>query len=114
VIESWSGYFHPTDPTGLKAVDRGTAAANAKASVHDLIADDARAGRLPTFFGFYVGRSDSRFRAENVQLNHELDLVRVPHVFAVYPGGHSSSLWERHAPEWLGMALDHLDAPQHS
>jgi S-formylglutathione hydrolase FrmB len=23
VIESWSGYFHPTDPTGTRALDRG-------------------------------------------------------------------------------------------
>jgi enterochelin esterase-like enzyme len=112
VIESWSGYFHPTDPTGKQAVDRGSAAANARASVHDLIADDARAGRLPTFFGFYVGRDDVRFHAENVQLNHELDLARVPHVFVVYPGGHSTAVWQRHAAEWLRMALVHLLPPQ--
>ena len=26
VIESWSGYFHPTDPTGTQPLDRGPAA----------------------------------------------------------------------------------------
>jgi enterochelin esterase-like enzyme len=111
VIESWSGYFHPTDPTGHDALDRGSAAANARASVHDLIADDVKASRLPTFFGFYVGRGDARFHAENVQLNQELDRAHVQHVFAVYPGGHTTALWQRHAAEWLRLALNHLAAP---
>jgi S-formylglutathione hydrolase FrmB len=112
VIESWSGYFHPTDPTGRRPLDRGSAVANAKASVHDLIADDVQAGRLPTFFGFYVGRGDARFRAENVQLDRELDRAHVPHVFAVYPGGHTTALWQAHAVEWLRMALSHLARPR--
>lgn len=112
VIESWSGYFHPTDPTGTQSLDRGSAAANAKASVHDLIADDVHAGRLPTFFGFYVGRGDTRFRAENVQLDRELDRARVRHVFAVYAGGHTTALWQAHAASWLGMALNHLAQPR--
>jgi S-formylglutathione hydrolase FrmB len=112
VIESWSGYFHPTDPTGTRSLDRGSDAANAKASVHDLIADDIAAGRLPTFFGFYVGRSDTRFRAENVALNQELDRARLKHVYAVYPGGHTTALWQAHAVYWLQMAVNHLAAPR--
>ena len=112
VIESWSGYFHPTDPTGTQSLARGSAAANAKASVHDLIADDVHAGRLPTFFGFYVGRGDTRFRAENVQLDRELDRARVRHMFAVYAGGHTTALWQAHAASWLGMALNHLAQPR--
>ena len=31
VIESWSGYFHPTDPTGTRALARGTARDRASA-----------------------------------------------------------------------------------
>ncbi len=112
VIESWSGYFHPTDPTGTRALDRGSDAANAKASVHDLIADDLQAGRRPVFFGFYVGRGDTRFRPENVELNQELDRAHLPHVYAVYPGGHTTALWQAHAVYWLQMAVNHLAAPR--
>jgi enterochelin esterase-like enzyme len=100
VIESWSGYFHPTDPTGLRALARGPAT-----SAHTLI---TKLKTTKTFFGFYVGRSDTRFRDENVQLNRELTAAKVPHVFAVYPGGHQTSLWESHATAWLTMALNRL------
>jgi S-formylglutathione hydrolase FrmB len=110
VVESWSGYFHPTDPTGRQPLDRGSAAKNAAANVHDLVRDDVAARRLPTFFGFYVGRGDTRFRAENVELNRELDRAHVAHTYAVYPGGHTTALWQAHAAYWLGMALNHLAA----
>jgi hypothetical protein len=42
--------------------------------------------RRPTFLAFYVGRDDARFRAENVQLDAELDAAKVPHLFKLYPG----------------------------
>ena len=100
VIESWSGYFHPTDPTGTRTLARGPLT-----SAHTLI---SRLRSKPTFFGFYVGRSDTRFRDENVQLARELTAARVPHVFALYPGGHRTSLWEAHATAWLSMALHRL------
>jgi hypothetical protein len=29
----------------------------------------------------------------------------------VYRGGHSTSVWEAHAPGWLAMALDRLGRP---
>jgi enterochelin esterase-like enzyme len=103
VIESWSGYFHPTDPTGTKALARGPAT-----SAHTLIAN---LKSKPTFFGFYVGRSDSRFRAENLRLDRELTAARVAHVFALYPGGHQTSVWKAHAKGWLAMALRRLAAP---
>jgi S-formylglutathione hydrolase FrmB len=32
VVESWSGYFHPTDPAGRRALDLGSANANANAN----------------------------------------------------------------------------------
>ena len=53
-IESWSGYFHPTDPTGTIALDRGSDA-DAHAQIASLKAAEAR---LPTFLAFYVGRGD--------------------------------------------------------
>jgi enterochelin esterase-like enzyme len=108
-VESWSGYFEPTDPTGSHALDLGSRAANEAASLHKQAARLARQFReYPTFFGFYVGRSDPTFVEENVELNRELEAARVQHVYALYPGGHSTALWRAQAHYWLGMALNHL------
>jgi len=65
--------------------------------------------RRPTFFGFYVGRGDDRFRDENEQLHRELGAARVAHVFHVYSGGHEQTVWSGHARVWLELALDHLE-----
>jgi putative tributyrin esterase len=109
VVESWSGYFHPTDPTGTKGLDLGSVEANALADVHrQLQASKSRLEALPTFIAFYVGRDDWRFAAENQQLNQELSRAGIPHVFRIYPGGHEQSLWSQHAAAWLGLALAHL------
>jgi enterochelin esterase-like enzyme len=109
VIESWSGYFHPTNPTGTKALDLGSTAANQHASAHSFVRSLRSAfARRPTFFAFYVGAQDSRFLAENLRLHRELRTADVPHVFEVYEGGHSQSLWLRHAAPWLRLALAHL------
>jgi S-formylglutathione hydrolase FrmB len=107
VIESWSGYFHPTDPTGTHSLDRG-ADAIAHSFVGRLHADELH---RPTFLAFYVGRGDTRFRRENVQFDRELSAEHVPHLFEVYRGGHQTSLWQRHAVGWLRLALDHLAPP---
>jgi enterochelin esterase-like enzyme len=104
VVQSWSGYFHPTDPTGTKALDLG-----AKNDVHQqLLATRAELLRLHTTIAFYVGDGDTRFVAENRQLNLELSRAGVPHVFRVYSGGHEQRLWQRYAVPWLRMALAHL------
>jgi S-formylglutathione hydrolase FrmB len=104
VIESWSGYFHATDPTGKYAI-----AAPASADVHDLIASlSTDEKQRKTFLGFYVGRSDPTFVAENEQFNRELQTAGIPHAFNVYPGAHSTQLWAGHAVTWLRMALAHL------
>jgi enterochelin esterase-like enzyme len=102
VVESWSGYFHPTDPTGTVALALGPGT-----SVHTYV-QALRDDPSPTFFGFYVGSGDSRFREENVELDAELKAAGVPHVFALYPGGHTTSLWSAHAVAWLRLALAHL------
>jgi enterochelin esterase-like enzyme len=112
VVEPWSGYFHPTDPSGTKPLKLGSAGADARASAHTLVSslqEDVR--RFPTLLAFYVGRGDSRFRQENVQLDHELTAAHVPHVFRLYAGGHSQQLWQSEAGKWLAMAVDHLAAP---
>lgn len=103
VIESWSGYFHPTDPTGTQPLARGPAA-----NAHTLVAELHHGS---TFFAFYVGRGDVRFSAENEQLNRELVAAKVPHVFEVYAGKHETALWQSHAVAWLRLALRHLAAP---
>jgi putative tributyrin esterase len=109
VIESWSGYFRPTDPTGEKTLDLGSDAANARASVAALVPNLARQFRRdPTFFAFYVGRSDPTFVPDNIRLARELRSARVPHVFELYPGGHTQALWSAHAVRWLEMALNHM------
>jgi enterochelin esterase-like enzyme len=107
-IESWSGYFHPTDPTGTKPLDLGGAA-----DVHRLLpVVRTKLRTLPTFIAFYVGRSDRRFYAENEALNQELSRAGVAHVFRTYEGGHDERLWQRYATPWLELALIHL-APAH-
>jgi len=109
VVESWSGYFHPTDPSGTHALSLGSAAAATAASAHTLVPELRLAfERRPTFFAFYVGSGDARFRAENERLDAELRAAHVPHVFRIYPGAHEQSVWRRHASAWLSLALDHL------
>lgn len=109
VVESWSGYFHPTDPEGVHALNLGSASANANASAHAFVKTMRSAfARRPTYFAFYVGRGDDRFRAENLQFDRELKAARVPHVFRVYAGGHEQGVWVSHAQAWLALAVDHL------
>jgi enterochelin esterase-like enzyme len=112
VVESWSGYFHPTNPAGTQPLDLGSTSANARASAHALIGTlQADERRRPTFLAFYVGSGDARFRAENERFDAELRAAHVPHLFRVYPGGHESSVWSAHAADWLRLALQHLRRP---
>lgn len=104
-VQSWSGYFHPTDPEGRFPLDLGSAAANARANVHAQIR--ARAPNRPAI-AFYVGSSDTRFLQENRLLDRELRAAGIPHVFRVYPGDHSHALWQEHAAQWLSMLFTHL------
>jgi S-formylglutathione hydrolase FrmB len=113
VVESWSGYFHPTDPAGRRALDLGSASANANANAHAFVGNLRRGfARRPTFFAFYVGRGDSRFRAENRLFDRELTAARVPHLFRLYAGGHEQAVWTAHAKAWLAVAVDHLARPR--
>jgi putative tributyrin esterase len=104
VIESWSGYFHATDPTGKSPI-RAPGSANVHSLISSLAADETR---RPTFVGFYVGSSDPIFVAENEQLNRELAAASVPHTFALYAGGHETKFWADHAAAWLRLALAHM------
>jgi len=110
-VESWSGYFHPTDPDGTKALDLGSKASNDWASAHKLLGR-IRAYVGPSgghgYFAFYVGTNDSLFRSENEQLYREIRAAGISGVvFRLYPGGHGWSLWSTHAETWLvnGLAV---------
>jgi enterochelin esterase-like enzyme len=110
VIQSWSGYFHPTNPSGTAPLDVGTPAGNAQASAHSYVplVTDIYSDYRHTYFGFYVGDADSRFLDENRTLHRELVEAGVPHVFAVYPGGHTGSFWAAHEAGWIGAAAREL------
>lgn len=107
-IESWSGYFHPTDPSGTHPLPRGpnSTPLTLVTSLRSTLSYE------PTFLGFYVGASDTRFRSDNVLFARALSRGGVPFTFRMYAGGHTQSLWSAEAPSWLGLAVDHLDAPQ--
>jgi enterochelin esterase-like enzyme len=109
VIQSWSGYFHPTTPDGTAPLDLGSGEANDWADFHKQIPVlERRLARYghATYFGFYVGTDDSRFRRENERVFQELRAARLPHVtFRLYGGAHDWSLWATHAPAWIGRAL---------
>lgn len=108
-VESWSGYFHPTNPSGTAALDLGSSEANDWADAHKLI------GRIRKFvggngtrgfFGFYVGADDSLFRDENVELYRQIRAAGISGVvFRIYGGGHGWSLWSSHAAAWLANGL---------
>jgi enterochelin esterase-like enzyme len=113
VVESWSGYFHPTDPSGTRSLELGSTKDNEDANVHRQIARlKVQLRSLPTFIAFYVGNDDNRFAAENKALNHELSQAKIEHVFRLYAGGHSNALWARYATQWLELALARLAPAQ--
>ena len=107
-VESWSGYFEATDPSGLYILDLGSPAANAQARVPRSAALARALARHRTFIGFYVGGQDTRFLADNRAFDAALRSQHIRHSFAVYPGGHTVTLWEQAAPTWLRRALDTL------
>jgi enterochelin esterase-like enzyme len=109
VIQSWSGYFQPTDPTGREPLSVGSATDNDKANVEDLVPALAdQFARYPTKFSFYVGASDPTFVPANTSLQLALTAAGIEHLFRLYPGGHTRALWQAHAPAWLGLAVDSL------
>jgi enterochelin esterase-like enzyme len=109
-IESWSGYFQATNPAGTATLDLGSEAANDWADFEKQI-PHLRTRFAPwfhtTYYGFYVGTNDARFRATNEKIATELRAYRIPNVrFRIYDGGHTWSLWKAHAADWIAGALD--------
>jgi S-formylglutathione hydrolase FrmB len=109
VVESWSGYFHATNPAGTASLDLGSGEANDWANAHKLI---PRVRRLltaygpHTYFAFYVGTDDKLFRAENIRFYDELRKAGIRRVvFRIYKGAHNWSLWGRHDADWIADGL---------
>ncbi len=115
VIESWSGYFHATDPTGTTPMDMGSKDADDAANAHTLVAKmKAAFARYspPTLYGFYVGTNDKLFLAENRAFDRELTAAHVKHVYAEYSGGHTTNFWREHEEAWVTNALERLAGPR--
>ncbi|HEX8976960.1 MAG TPA: alpha/beta hydrolase-fold protein [Solirubrobacteraceae bacterium] len=110
VLESWSGYFVATDPSGNHVLDLGSPEANDAARAPDDAALASALKYYPSLLAFYIGNQDSRFLAMNRQYDAALTASGISHVFRVYPGGHSIALWQTEAAGWLRMALQALAA----
>ncbi len=109
-VESWSGYFVATDPSGEHVLNLGSPAAQTAATVPQGAGLRAALGSWPAFIGFYVGNQDARFLQMNVRFDAALRRGGITHVFRIYPGGHTGALWRAHARLWLTWALRYLAA----
>jgi enterochelin esterase-like enzyme len=109
VVESWSGYFHATNPDGTAALELGSIEADDWANAHKLIPVAKRFltdTGTPTYFAFYVGTDDATFKDENLEFYAQLRKAGVSRaVFRLYTGGHDWSLWGAHAVGWVSKAL---------
>lgn len=109
-VESWSGYFAATDPSGYHILNLGSPQANSAAQVPSGAGLKRELAAWPSLIAFYVGNQDARFLTMNKQFDATLRQNRIKHTFRVYSGGHTAALWASHAPQCLGMALDALAA----
>jgi enterochelin esterase-like enzyme len=109
-VQSWSGYFEATDPSGDHVLKLGSPQADGAAAVPRGAPLKQALQAWPAMVAFYVGRQDSRFEAVNEQFDQSLRRSGIPHSFTVYPGAHTTSLWSSHASHWLTLALTYLAA----
>ncbi len=107
-VESWSGYFVGTDPSGYHVLRLGSPAAQRAAAVPSGSSLAHEVARWPSLIAFYVGSSDDRFADANQGFDASLRGSHIAHVFRVYPGGHSGALWRAQAASWLCLALIYL------
>jgi enterochelin esterase-like enzyme len=108
VVESWSGYFAATDPTGSHLLKFSSPSATRAAQVPSGTALAHSLSRWPSLVAFYVGRSDRQFFAANQAFDRSLTASGIAHVYRTYPGGHTHSLWQREAAPWFAVALKFL------
>ena len=107
-VESWSGYFVATDPSGSRVLELGSETADENSQVASGTALKTELTTWPSLIAFYVGNQDSRFLTMNTAFDRGLTQSKIPHLFRIYSGGHSESLWASQAPEWLGLALRYM------
>ncbi len=107
-VESWSGYFEATNPSGTQKLDLGSPQANAAAAVPRGAGLKAAVKAHPALIAFYVGRQDDRFADDNESFDRTLSRKGIPHLFRTFPGGHSLALWTSESKLWLGYALSAL------
>lgn len=107
-VESWSGYFEATDPSGNHKLNLGSPQANAAAAVPRGGVLKAATKAHPTLIAFYVGRQDDRFADDNESFDRTLTREGIPHLFRTYPGGHVLALWTGESRLWLDYALTAL------
>jgi enterochelin esterase-like enzyme len=115
VIQSWSGYFHPTNPAGTARLDMGSKDANdwadASTFVPKLTRIFARYRYPRTHYAHYVGTNDPTFLDDNRVFDRELTAAGIRHAYAEYAGGHTERFWRRHEDEWVTAALRELAKP---
>jgi enterochelin esterase-like enzyme len=114
VIESWSGYFEATGPSG-KPLDLGSPKANDHANAHVAVPTLKREfSRYPkTYVAFFIGNRDPYpgFVADNRQLDREFTQAGIEHTFRIYDGAHNQTFWGMHQDDWLEAAVTRLDPP---
>ena len=107
-VESWSGYFEATNPSGTQKLNLGSPQANAAAAVPRGADLKAAVKAHPALIAFYVGRQDDRFADDNESFHRALSGEGIPHLFRTFPGGHVLTLWTSESKLWLGYALSAL------
>ncbi len=109
-VESWSGYFVATDPSGDHVLNLGSPKANAAATVPSGSDLKSEVKTWPSLIAFYVGNLDTRFLDMNKLFDTKLTASGIAHMFSIYSGGHSAALWHNQAPSWLSMALSYMSS----
>jgi len=104
-VESGSGYFVGTDPSGYHVLKLSSPVAQQAATVADGPPLANEVARWPSLIAFYVGSSDDRCADANQAFDASLRRSHITHVLRIYPGGHSTPLWQAQAPSWLALAL---------
>ena len=85
-VESWSGYFVATDPSGYHVLNLGSPRANAAARVPRGPGLRKEASTWPSLIAFYIGRQDARFLQMNEQFDAQLTQNAIKRIFRTYPG----------------------------
>jgi len=114
VVQSWSGYFHATNPAGTARLDLGSKDANDWADASTLVPRLKRIfTRYPnTHYGHFVGTNDPTFLDDNRAFDRKLSAAGIRHAYAEYDGGHTDGFWRMHEDDWVMAALRQLARPQ--